>query len=103
MLTFSLLNACALKSGSSSSGTEPTLVNVYAVGEYYDGTNHISAIWKNGIKNDFLDEDNADIGTVFVSGNDVYVGGSNAIWKNGIKTELTDGTNPASIRSIFVK
>ena len=48
--------------------------------------------------------------SVFVSGTDVYVGGSESngtvnvakIWKNGVASSLTNGTNVAAVISVFV-
>ena len=93
---------------------------IYTAGWYTDASvpsNTIACYWKNGVKTDLTD---VPIGTketrasvIYVSGSDVYVGGSyvsgaNTIgttWINGDRTDLIDvpaGTTETRVESIFV-
>ncbi len=79
--------------------------------------NGVATYWKNGIAFP-LHDSTSSIGTavtLFVNGNDVYVGGQEKpgiglggvpvakYWKNGAGVSLTDGTRHACIYGIFAK
>ena len=77
--------------------------------------NKVAMLWKNG-KMQFLTEDlskkgesaynSASSNSVYVSGKDVYVAGSEdgaaVLWKNGVAQKLTDGKTHAEASSVFV-
>ncbi len=79
--------------------------NVYVAG----GTNNTATVWKNGVPTPLS---NGTMATcVFVTGNDVYVGGrqkvtgaptKGKIWKNGVETILSAGYYNVMVNSIFV-
>ena len=69
----------------------------YAIGN--DSVGH-AAYWKNGVVNEV-----PFASCMYVSGNDVYLGGDNAYWKNGVITSLavtSDSSTITNINSIFV-
>ena len=85
--------------------------NVYVAG--YEG--NAAMLWKNGIgqRLSYRNSPNAEAQSVYVSGNDVYVGGWEEdsrkdrvvkLWKNGIEQNLSDGSGNtyASAQSIYV-
>ena len=74
------------------------------------GGKYIIVLWKNGVATPLTNgANNALIASVFVEGNDVYVGGSESIngvtqariWKNGIATSLSEKSSQVS--SIYVE
>ena len=75
--------------------------DVYVAGSY-DGV----ALWKNKILSKYTNGSHSGARSVFVSGNDVYVVGSDSqtatLWKNGVAEKLTNGSNPTFARSVFV-
>ena len=87
---------------------------VYAAGTDWIGTSR-AILWKNDEPHLF---GLGNAGSVFVSGDDVYVGGSKVVdqndilsagfknyavlWKNGAEHILTDGEEYASVYSVFV-
>ncbi len=75
--------------------------DVYAVSDRKFGINNVAQSFQNS--------DGAVFNSVFVSGTDVYLGGSDftsgnliaAYWKNGTETKLTNGPNFTSTGSVF--
>jgi len=75
-------------------------------------TKPIAKLWKNGAAQNLTNgKHKADVSSVFVANNDVYVVGceENAkktiiakLWKNGVSQSLTDGKYSANARSVFV-
>lgn len=74
------------------------------------GSQYVITIWKNGVATPITDGTNdALISSIFVDGNDVYVGGTEKIngettarlWKNGIVTALTE--KRGSVNSIYIE
>src|SRR5438552_11495612 len=79
-------------------------VNIYVAGFEYNGTHTVAKYWKNGNPVRLTDgSKDAEILSIFVSGNDVYASGyeSNGsfevakYWKNGIPVTLTNGLKRA--------
>jgi hypothetical protein len=71
----------------------------------------VAMLWKNGVSIDLNStNNNAEARSVFISGNNVYVGGyeSNGInsiakiWKNGVGTNLSDGLTSTVINSLYI-
>lgn len=64
-----------------------------------------ATVWKNGVRTILSSSIQAAANSVFVTGNDVYVAGSNGseavIWKNGVSTVLASGIG-GGVNSIFV-
>lgn len=102
-LSDGIADAYALSVSVSSLG------KVYVAGKQ-TGTTTVATLWVDGDKTELSDltKDSA-ANVVFVSGNDVFVGGNegnvSTIWKNPGPTveafSMSDGTNPASIRSLI--
>ena len=64
-------------------------------------------LWENGVIQPLTAEsDSSEAYSVYVSGNYVYVAGSDGdkavLWKNGVAKHLSDGSSPAAARSVFV-
>ena len=70
--------------------------------------------WKNNVENNITDSSSSNSNlssTLFVDGEDIYIGGSeyngvNTVakyWKNGVPTILTNGNNDAYARSVIEK
>lgn len=83
--------------------------DVYLVGRYDDS----GAFWKNGVVTLITDfTGSCNINCIAVSGNDVYLGGTDQVavngaieakyWKNGVGKALSDGTEYASVTGIAV-
>jgi hypothetical protein len=74
---------------------------------YVAGGDSVKAfLWINGVKTPLTDGSSTSLAkSVFVSGNDVYVGGDHGgyprIWKNGVATTV-QASNYGEVRSIFV-
>ncbi len=86
-----------------------SLGKVYVAGKQ-TGAATVATLWVDSDKTELSDPTKDSVANVvFVSGNDVFVGGNegnvSTIWKNpGATVEtfpLSDGTNPASIRSLI--
>jgi len=87
-------------------------MDVYAAGNYYNGSHYVGAYWKNGVKTDLTDGSyHSEIYGLHVSDGNVYVAGGfsagsryvAAVWKNGVKTELTNETEPGGeATSVYV-
>ena len=89
---------------------------VFLAGALYNGKKSVATLWKNNISADFSDGTyNAYPTGMYVSGNDVYVAGSEAkarggifevatIWKNGTAIYLSDtnNTSHAYANAVFV-
>jgi hypothetical protein len=67
--------------------------DVYVVGDVVDAAHHVAKCWKNGVPLNLPQTSNAFAKSIFLSGNDVYVGGGdkgvNVYWKNGVEIPLT--------------
>ncbi|WP_188753934.1 hypothetical protein [Parapedobacter defluvii] len=106
-----IFNSCS-KDRDDDPNPKTEQTDVYVAGEAFIGGQYVATVWKNGVATKLgsgADESTAN--AVFVSGNDVYVAGSefNAsakrvakLWKNGVATDLTDGTNSANAFTIFI-
>src|SRR3979411_432834 len=99
-------------SKKSNSNINPPL-NVYIAGDETSatGTISIATYWKNGSPVPLTDGSKpATASSIIVSGNNVYVAGTEfngtrnvaTDWKNGSPVSLTDGSKPASANSIVV-
>ena len=111
LLTMAIASGCRKNKDDENSRSSPV---IYVVGyEYNDsaGRTSIAKIWENGISTNLTDGKSfAQPTSVFVSGNDIYVVGSEIkaginvarLWKNGVATNLTDGSHDAAARSVFV-
>src|SRR5690606_31364312 len=75
-----------------------------------NGTYKVAKIWKNGVAQDLTDGSTLAFAySVFVSGSDVYVSGSESngtnhdakLWKNGIAQDLTNNSIAEAV-SVFV-
>ncbi|MDR2145500.1 MAG: hypothetical protein LBE91_03445 [Tannerella sp.] len=106
-----LFNSCS-KDRDDDTNPKIEQTDVYVAGfEVVDGQ-HVATLWKNGVATRLgngVDESGSF--SVAVSGNDVYVAGSELkeggkriakLWKNGVATNLTDGTNSANAYTVFV-
>jgi hypothetical protein len=79
-----------------------TLADIYVAG--VEGT---AKVWKNGIATNLSNAvDSSAAYSVFVSGSDVYVAGSERgfakVWKNGVVTNLANSSNRSYATSIYV-
>ncbi len=79
-----------------------TLADIYVAG--VEGT---AKVWKNGVPLNLSNAmDSSIANSVFVSGSDVYVAGSERgfgkVWKNGVVTNLVNSSNKSYTTSIFV-
>ncbi|SFK69914.1 hypothetical protein [Lysobacter sp. cf310] len=105
------------KAGMTSRVTDMQIVGtrIYAVGwELRPSGKYVAKLWINQSGVDLSEESESAIATsVFVHGNDVYVGGSTnnilnqyakaVIWKNGAMTSINGTALGSHITSIYVK
>lgn len=95
-------------SGGSGSVTETN--DVYISGYEFSGSKIIAKYWKNGVATSLPSTQNYSYAnSVFVSGNDIYVCGSEGsgpttakLWKNGTASNLTGTAGFAEAQSVFV-
>ena len=92
--------------------TDECTVKVYDV--YVSGyeinlssSSWVAKLWKNGVAQNLSNGTNiAYANSVFVSGNDVYVAGTDngiaKFWKNGVAQNLTNGSTTAEAHSVYV-
>lgn len=91
---------------SFSTATTPPIIYIAGM------VSNVAAIWKSGVLTSLTPGQATGACSVFVTGNDVYIGGIHdqngvlrdraAYWKNGIETILTDGLEQAAGFSIFI-
>ncbi|MCL2416378.1 MAG: hypothetical protein FWD02_00380 [Bacteroidales bacterium] len=82
--------------------------DVYVAGTVLRDRPQLATVWKNGVAQHFNDQtnpNNAEVNSIFVSGGDVFVTGSEGrfarLWKNGVVQELEDAEN-SFVNSVFV-
>lgn len=88
--------------------------NIYAAGYTKSGMTNpsIATLWKNNTPTVLSDGTKyTEANSIFVSGNDVYIAGSEMIdaahciailWKNGVRTNLSDATKYTEAYSVYV-
>lgn len=101
MILSVLFFSCSSDDNGSTLSTKP---DIFIVGQ----ADEKATLWKNG---EIVDQkEQSRFESVFVSGDDVHIGGSNfrggdnyaKIWKNGVEMNIEGGTNPSKIESIYV-
>lgn len=86
------LNGLLPNRNSYAKGVATSGQDVYIVGYYYDGLFNQAVYWKNNTKYD-LSGNNTQANSIFVSGNNIYIGGINdnkaCFWVNNNRTDAT--------------